>query len=235
MTVSACATPIAVLCALGCVGLAVAQEPARSARGGALAKVGGYQFEVFFYPTGLRVFPTDAAGAAVDTSKISATITFYHPNSRDPWFSRPLVAPAGAGATSLDLLINLATVPPTGARAEFEVAGLPGGADTPATFTVPIAFINASGTAASAQPAVPQGTAAAQPAFVFGSGAAGFGYYSYAGPQGAPPPASTPTTLTAPARTASRPTSSTSSGSFRDWSTGRNNMRLAKPWLSPRG
>jgi hypothetical protein len=226
MAVSACATSIAGICALGCVGLAVAQEPARSARGGALAKAAGYQFEVFFYPTGLRVFPTDSAGEAVDTSKISATITFYHPNSRNPWFSRALVAPTGAGATSLYLHIILATVPPTGARAEFEVTGLPGGADNPATFAVPIVFVNAPASGASAQPAGHQGTAAAQPAYVFGPGAAGFGYYSNTGPQVA---------LTAPARTAPRATSSTGSGSFRDWSTGRNNMRLAKPWLSPRG
>jgi hypothetical protein len=222
--------------ALGCMGWVAAQEPARSARGGVLAKAGGHQFEVFFYPTGLRVFPADSAGKAIDAANLSGTATFYHPNSSAPWFSRPLRA-ADADATSLDLSIHLTTVPPTGARVEFEVAGLPGSAGSPATFVVPVVFVKTAAEAAAAQPTAPQAATAAQPTFVYGPGAAGYGYYAFPGPQAAPARTIAPTTVTAPARSTpgNRPSSSSSGGGsrrYRDWTTGRN-LPLARPWLGP--
>ena len=48
-----------------------------SRRGGILVAAEGYRFEVFFYPTGVRVFPLDAAGNAVDTSRLTASATVY--------------------------------------------------------------------------------------------------------------------------------------------------------------
>jgi hypothetical protein len=235
------ATALVVLSMLGCLiedgsGIsAAAQESSQSPRGGILAKAGGYQFEVFVFPTGLRVFPTNSTGAAVDTSKLTCTATFYHPNSPDPWFSRPLSAITTQGVTSLDVAINLATVPPTGARIGFELVGLPGTAEAPLTFSVPVEFVRTSTEAGAARPNAPQASAATEPSYVYGVGAAGVGYYSFAGPQTAPTRASTAPTLTAPMPARRSSTSRSSSGSsstYRDWSTGRNSMRLAKPWLN---
>jgi hypothetical protein len=146
-------------------GVAMAQEesnPIKSARGGALAKVGQYGFEVFFYPTGLRLFPEDAAGTPLDASKLTGTATFYHPNSPEPWFARPLhPVAAGSGGTSesLDLVIGLGAVPPTGAKVAFEVTGLPDPAKPTARFTVPFAFVEAPAEPARRAPAEEHGYA----------------------------------------------------------------------------
>ena len=73
-------------------------KPARSARGGLLAQSGQHQFEIFFYTTGLRVFPLNSVGRPIDASKLTGTATFYHPTSPRPWFSRALhVAPVKIG------------------------------------------------------------------------------------------------------------------------------------------
>jgi hypothetical protein len=234
------AAPLVVLGVLGCLiqdgsGIgAAAQELSRSPRGGALAKGGGYQFEIFVFPTGVRLFPTSATGAAVDVSKLTGTATFYHPNSPDPWFSRPFPAATTSGATSLDLPINLATVPPTGARIEFELAGLPGTTEASVTFAVPVEFVRTS-EGGGTRPNAPQGSTTTEPSYVYGVGASGVGYYSYTGPQTAPTRASTTPTFSAPmpARTSSTSRSgSSSTRGYRDWSTGRDSMRLAKPWLN---
>jgi hypothetical protein len=117
-------------------------RPARSARGGILARTARYQFEVFFYATGVRVFVSDPAGAAIGASGLKGTATFYHPNSPDPWFTRPL-RPAqpqpGRPAESLDLAMDLSTVPTSGATVAFEVADLPGPNERTARFTMPFA------------------------------------------------------------------------------------------------
>jgi len=132
------------------IGSVMAQEdskPARSARGGELAKIGARQFEVFFYTTGLRVLLRDSAGAPIGASKLTGTATFYHPNSPQPWFERKLASSAaspGQVSESLDLAINLSTVPPSGARVAFEIAGLPDPASPTAKFTVPFQFVKAS-------------------------------------------------------------------------------------------
>jgi hypothetical protein len=134
-------------CGLSPIGTATAQEeskPVKTMRGGALATAGAYQFEVFFYTTGLRVFPQDAKGAALDASKLTGSATFYHPNSPNPWFARPLRPAAvgpGQALESLDLGIDLRTVPPTGARVAFEIAGLPEPGKPTARFTVPVQFV----------------------------------------------------------------------------------------------
>jgi hypothetical protein len=147
--VVACAIAVSML-ALGwrpgADGVVTAQEgakPARSARGGALASIGAYRFEVFFYTTGLRVFPEDGNGAPLDAAKLTGTATFYHPNSPEPWFARPLhpSAAPGRASESLELALDLSTVPPTGARVAFEISGLPSPADPVAKFTLPFEFV----------------------------------------------------------------------------------------------
>lgn len=141
------------------MGSAMADEESRltkSARGRAVATIGAYRFEVFFYATGLRVFPQDAQGAPLDAAKLTGTATFYHPNSPEPWFARPL-RPAAAGpglaSESLDLAIDLSTVPPSGAKVTFEVAGLPDPARPTARFTVPFEFVEAPAESRAERPA----------------------------------------------------------------------------------
>ena len=172
------------------------------------------QFEVFFYPSGLRVFPMDAAGTPIEAAGLRGTATFYHPNSQEPWFSRPIEggsAAARQGQSSLDLAIELTGVPPAGTRVAFAIAGLP---DTP-SFTLPFELAGA----ASANAAAPEPAAA--PRFVFGPGANGFGYYQApvsAAPAARPVSGGRPATRT------------------RDWSTGQNlptGGLLSKPWLKP--
>jgi hypothetical protein len=205
------------------------QEPVMSARGGLLAKAERYQFEVVFYPTGVRVFPSTVAGSPVETSRLSGIVTFFHPNSPRPWFSRPLRSSGGPGqpATSLELGIGLGNAPATGGRAVFEITGLPDAAGSTVAFTVPLRFAAAP---VAAQPEQPRGGAPVVPRYVYGSGPTGYGYYEYNSPGPALPRASGYTTYGSPMRF---PAAGHEVGpNHRDWSTGRN-LPLAKPWLRP--
>ena len=180
------------------VGSVMAQEgskPAKSARGGALATVGAYQFEVFFYATGLRVFPWDSVGASIDASKLTGTATFYHPNSPQPWFERklaPSLASPGQVSESLDLAMNLSTVPPTGARVGFEIAGLPKPGEPTARFTVPFEFVKTPGESPAVDLTPFQVGVTPSPGSIYGPGYHGFGYGSYPDPQTAQPRRSGP-------------------------------------------
>ena len=68
--------------------------------------------------------------AAVNTSRLAGSATFYHPDAPGrPWFSRPLhpePATAGQVPASLDLTIGLAKAPQKGATVAFEIVGLGG-------------------------------------------------------------------------------------------------------------
>jgi hypothetical protein len=230
---SACVLMLGGLVASGHLGPARAQEGSgsvRSARGGALARTVRHQFEVFFYSTGLRVFPLDPAGGPIDVAKLTGTATFYHPNSPKPWFARPLSAsPASPGQSpaSLDLVLDLSTVPPSGAKVAFEVAGLPDPAEPTARFTVPFKFVKTQAeSTATAQPPM-RGEVAPSPRYVYGPGYYGFGYYERPGPAAAPAPSS----VDIP-----RIFSYGSSGPVHNWATGRDYQvggMLSRPWLKP--
>jgi hypothetical protein len=110
-----------------------------SPRGGTLAKTEHYQFEVFLYKTGLRIFPSDAAGKPIAVSSLTGTATFALPGAPKP-FVYPLQAPGPAGGpapTSLDLGVDLSKVPVSGTNVTFDIKGLPDQAEPAATFTVP--------------------------------------------------------------------------------------------------
>jgi hypothetical protein len=217
------------------VGPSIAQVgdgQAKSARGGLLAKAEGHEFEVFFYPTGVRVFGRAGAGAPADTSKLGATATFYHPNSPKPWFTRPLVATS----ESLDLAIGLSNAPPSGAKVAFVVTGLSGPEGSAGTFTVPLEFVPQT----PLQPTVAQPTApnvvAPSPRYVYGPGYYGFGYYQYPGPESAPVQRSAPTVY-GYSTPSGHSRGGGSSGVTHDWSTGRDYPAgglISKPWLRPR-
>lgn len=159
------------------VGRIDAQEPAqpvKSSRGGLMARAGRHQFEVFFYPTGVRVFAQDRTGAVVDASRLTGTATFYHPNSPKPWFSRPL---RGEPA-SLDLAVGLSDAPAVGAKVVFEVMGLSDPSESIASFTLPLEFVSTPG----AQITPPRGEVPAVPPYTYGPGYQGYGYYENTSP-----------------------------------------------------
>jgi hypothetical protein len=225
---------------LGLYGRVDAQEVTsrvRSTRGGILATAEGHQFEVFFYPTGVRVFLLDESGRPVDALGLTGHATFYHPNAPDsPWFSRPLhpdqTAPDHLPA-SLDLSIGLASAPRNGATVVFEIVGLQSKTSSTAEFKVPLEFV-------ATTPARPAGSfvsrsleripteslaVPASPSLV------------ETGPATVAQPAILP--LTYPLGTPGGVvTGADIGGSFidlhRDWTTGRINLPLSKPWLQPR-
>ena len=222
------------------LGVVVAQEEtklARSSRGGLLATADGHRFEVFFYPTGARVFPLDEAGGSVNTSRLAGSATFYHPDAPGrPWFSRPLhpePATAGQAPASLDLTIGLAKAPQKGATVVLRDCR-PRRPDrfATATFKVPLEFA----TTTAPQPTAPQGEVASGPRYIYGPGYYGYGYYAYPGPETVPQPAQkTPGSYGTPSSYSSVGSMSghTVGWMHRDWSTGRDSP-LAKPWMRPR-
>src|SRR3954468_5188655 len=137
------------------VGAQEVLQSAKSARGGLLAKTARHQFEVFF-PTGAPVLAETVAGQPVDASRASGTATFYHPNSPQPWFSRPLSGTAQGG---LEFPIGLGNAPATGGKVTFEISGLAAPAESSASFTVPLEFTATQPTSgtATAHPAPPRG------------------------------------------------------------------------------
>jgi hypothetical protein len=112
---------------------------ALSPRGGHLVKTARHQFEVFFYPTGLRVLAQGTAEAPVVVSKLSGTATFTIPGAPDPFvYSLKGTAPVeGREPTSLDLRLDLSRVPASGAKVSFQLEGLGDPAEPRATFGVP--------------------------------------------------------------------------------------------------
>ena len=204
-------------------------QPAKSVRGGLLAKAGHQQFEVFFYPTGVRVFPQDHAGAAIDASLFAGNTTFYHPNSPKPWFSRPL----RGTPQSLDLAIGLTNAPQVGVKVAFEITGLSGTTESKATFTVPLEFApQPVAQPTVALPEAPQGGIPIVPQYTYGPGSQGYGYYPYTSP--------TPEYQSSARQSYMSsipgmygPGGMTVGPGHRDWSTGRDNG-LAKPWMQAR-
>lgn len=226
---------------LGSYGRVDAQEVTsrvRSARGGILATADGHQFEVFFYPTGVRVFLLDASGRPVDASGLTGHATFYHPNAPDsPWFSRPLhpdqTAPDHLPA-SLDLSIGLATAPRNGATVVFEIVGLQSKTSSTAEFKVPLEFVATT----PARPAAVSVVRSLEPAPVENLTVQARPVLATAAPVTVPQPAVTPL-IYAPGAYygvfAGPNTSENFIETHRNWTTGRINYPLSKPWLQPRG
>jgi hypothetical protein len=214
----------------GAAGAGDGSNSTKSARGGLLATTDRYQFEVFCYPTGLRLFPSSKDGTALDTALLSGTASFHHPNSPNVWFSRPLRPVVGRGATSgsLDLAVGLENAPATGARVTFEISGLPDPSESTATFTVPLEFVSAP---ASTRAVVTQGASASAPRYSYGPGYYGYGYYESTSPvTSSPRTTGARVYTTAPSRSYSAGESV--GGRHRDWTVGRDNP-IAKPWLRP--
>jgi hypothetical protein len=205
-------------------------EPARSGRGGILASSERHKFEVFFYPTGVKVFPASTAGTPIEVTKLTGTATFYHPNSPNPWFSRQLHVSAGPGQSpaSLDLVIGLSNVPKEGGKVRFEISGLEDAAESTARFTVPLEFVPAPARVEAERPTAPRGDVPTVPRYEYRPGYYGYGYYPHS-------ENASPNTGYSSSISSSVPSTHDSyigARSTRDYSTGRDTP-IAKPWLRP--
>ena len=102
----------------------------------------GPPVEVFFYPTGVRVFPLDAAGNAVDTSRLTASATVSYPGTPpERSLSRPLhpvPTDTGAAPSSLVASIGLADAPEKTTTVVLEIIGLSGTTASAAAFKIPL-------------------------------------------------------------------------------------------------
>lgn len=129
----------------------------KSQHGGSLVKTKAYEFEVVCASNGVWVYPRSLDDKAIDLSRLSGNVTFYHPNSPKPWFDRQLeVAQAGSGRSpsALVLALDLSTVPASGAKLELKITGLPATTESTATFGVPFQFLHPPATPAARPAAI---------------------------------------------------------------------------------
>ena len=201
-------------------------QPVKSTRGGFLVKTERQQYEVFFYPTGVRVFPQDYAGAALDASQLAGNTTFFHPNSPKPWFSRSL----RGKPQSLDLAIGLSNAPQAGVKVAFEISSLSGSTESRASFVVPLEFVPQPAVQPSvALPTAPEGGVPIVPRYTYGPGYQGYGYYRYTSPAAEVHTSARPSYMSSIPGMYGPGGMSVGPG-HRDWSTGRDSP-LAKPWM----
>lgn len=134
------------LAALGIVGVAIAHEDHDhgAPHGGTVVRSQARQFEVVFTPSGVQVYPLTQDKKPVDSSKLTGTVTFYHPSAPGKrWFERPLrpmTARPGQTPTSLGLAIDLSKAPSQGVTTAFQVAGFADATKPSSDFTVPFSL-----------------------------------------------------------------------------------------------
>jgi hypothetical protein len=231
---------LACLAGPGVISQGMAQEEmksARSMRGGILATVEGHRFEVFFYPTGVRVFPLDDSGKPRETVRLSGHATFYHPNDPDsPWFSRPLqpiVAAPDHLPTSLDLSVDLAGAPRKGVTVHFEIVGLESKNSSTAEFKVPLRFVAMpTERLAVADRGLPSRSAVTRASALAASPTSNtLGSIATSATSVTPLIYVLPTMLPVEYGTSDYRTFGMQ---YRDWTTGRVNLPLSRPWLYPK-
>jgi hypothetical protein len=124
----------------GASGAQPGPEDGGASHGGVVAKTKRHYFEAVFSQGGLTLYVLGADHKPAVVSQLSANATFYHPTSRNPWFTRKLKATAAANGqpnARLDLRMDLKTVPAKGAEVSFDVTGLSDPSERAASFTVP--------------------------------------------------------------------------------------------------
>jgi hypothetical protein len=154
----------------------------KSEREGVLETTPRHQLEVFFYKTGLRIFPRSTSGAPVKVSGLTGSAAFTLPGAPNPLVyplkgSTPL---QGREPESLDLAVDLSWVPVGKTNVQITVEGLADPAEGRVSFSVPFepvkprAVRSASDTAAYASPVTPSPSA---PRYVYQAGYYGYRYY----------------------------------------------------------
>ena len=185
---------------------AEAQSPVKSERGGLLVTTPRHQFEVFFYKTGLRIFPRENAGAPVAVSKLTGSAAFSLPGAHNPLdYSLKGVAPIrGREPESLDLVTDLSWVPVGETKVNFTIDGLADPAESHVAFAVPFELVSppvagraAEDTAAHPSPASPPPSA---PRYTYQTGYYGYGYYPMTSPASPVATAPAPAQYSLPAR-----------------------------------
>ena len=192
------------------------QGPVKSERGGFIETTPRHRFEVFFYKTGLRIFPRSSSGDPVTISGLTGSAACSLPGA-----PQPLVYPLKGGTPirgqepeSLDLATDLSWVPVGETKAQITIEGLADPAERRVSFSVPFepvkpgAAVRVSESVARPSPASPSPSA---PSYTYQSGYYGYGYYPTASP--ASPVAAAP----APAQ----------------YSAFAREVPLERPWASP--
>jgi hypothetical protein len=197
------------------------QSPVKSERGGLLVTTPQHQFEVFFYKTGLRIFPREKAGAPVAVSKLTGSAAFSLPGAHNPLvYTLKGGAPIrGQEHDSLDLATDLSWVPVGETKVNLTIDGLADPAESHVSFTVPFELVThpaavraAEYTAERPRPVSPPPSA---PSYYYRTGYYGYGYYPN------PSPASPVATAPAPAQY--------------QYSSPAQEMPLDRSWSGPQG
>jgi hypothetical protein len=159
----------------------------KTERGGWQVTTPRHRFEVFFYKTGLRIFPSSDSGAPVTISKLTGSAAFVLPGA-----PTPLVYPLKGGQPirgrepeSLDLAADLSWMPVGETKVQLTIEGLAEPSEPRVSFSVPFELVRrriaGRGSEAAAYPssATPSPSA---PLYVYQAGYYGYGYYPSASP-----------------------------------------------------
>jgi hypothetical protein len=194
------------------------QGQVKTERGGWQVTTPRHRFEVFFYNTGLRIFPSSDSGTAVTISKLTGSAAFVLPGA-----PTPLVYPLKGGQPirgrepeSLDLATDLSWMPVGETKVELTIEGLADPSEPRVSFSVPFEPVKLRVPRQSAETAVtpsPTTPAPSAPRYVYQAGYYGYGYYP------ATSPATTPV-ATAPA-------------GIQYSVAPAQEVPLERPWLSP--
>ncbi len=107
-------------------------------REGTTAKTKRHQFDVFFYKTGVKVLPTNVAGAPVSAERLKGTVTFTIRGASKPFVYQLTPANAADGRPSgiLEVAVDLSRVPTDGTTVDFKIEGLTDLAEPSTNFSV---------------------------------------------------------------------------------------------------
>ncbi len=125
--------------------------------------------------------------------------------------------------------MGLAKVPEKTTMVAFEIIGLPGPTASTSTFKVPLEFV--------AKAAAPEADMSSEPLRIASTGYDVNRPNVASGPRALPGPAqATPAYAGTPTTVGGNTSmnSTTASLKRRDWTTGRSNLPLARPWLPPK-
>jgi hypothetical protein len=120
-----------------------ASESIKSDRGGWMATTKHHRFEVFFYKTGIRVFPHDESKTPVPVATLSGNVSFSLPGDQKPlvYTLKGKSVPKGREQRSLDLSADLSWVPAGKVKVDFTISGLDDPREEEATFSVPFVLV----------------------------------------------------------------------------------------------
>lgn len=149
-------------------------EATKPDRGGWLVTTPHHHFEVFFYKSGLRIFPTSTWANPVPVSQLAGNVSFLLPDAKTPlvYELKGGAAVRGREPASIDLATDLTWVPVGKVKVDFTISGLSDPQEDRVTFSVPFVLVPPRRVAQS-EPAVTPSA----PRYIYRSGYYGVGYY----------------------------------------------------------